>query len=147
MKTLKNKIKKLFFSATLAFVGTIAQAQITASVANNILTEVAENNGVISFTRPLAFEAAICPKRNVEKIELRYGKIGGSDLTVTLFDTEAHSIFYRKLDKNEKGFFRQEFDIKGLSEGTYHFVLKSGKEKIVKKFEIRPNTARMIMLD
>ena len=144
MKTIKKTLAKLAFVASFALVGMNAQAQITASSGNNLIAEPADTKDLISYKRPLAFEAIIKPELNAEKVQLIFGKMGGTAMTITLFDNQDQAIFYRTLDKNEKGFFKQDYDIKNLPEGDYHFVLRNGSEKLVKKFEIRTNFTRMV---
>ena len=114
------------------------------SSGNNLIAEPADTKDVISYKRPLAFEAILRPCKNEEKVRLTFGKMEGTAMTITLFDNQDQAIFYRTLDKNEKGFFKQDYDIKNLPEGDYHFVLRNGSEKLVKKFEVRTNSTRMV---
>ena len=148
MKTFKNTLANLAFAVFFASTATNVAAQISASSANGFSSQAKANieNVLVDAAKPVLFETAIIPTPDYEKFQLRFGKKEGVEMTVTLFDAEFRPVYVRKLAKNEKGYFHQNYFVKNLPEGQYQFIVQSGSEKSVEKFEVHADYPRFKLI-
>lgn len=141
MKTFKNTIATVAIAASFVFSMKV-QAQI-ASYTHVTPDEVNNEVNAPDIGKAISLRVTMRPVQKDEKIELLFGKIAGTSMTITLFDAK-NRLYYEKLGKNEKGYFSQNYDIKDLPNGQYQFVIQNGSERIVKKFEIQSYYSRVI---
>jgi len=87
-----------------------------------------------------AFDASLYKMVNTSKVKLAIDKIPDANVNILLRDNHGKLIYQELLRKNSNGLYRRVFDMEGLEEGTYQFILMGKNTKITKTVEISSTT-------
>ena len=94
----------------------------------------------------VAFDASLYRVANSNKVKLAIDKIPDASVNIVLRNNFGKVIYQEVLKKNSDGLYRRVFDLEGVEEGTYYFVLMGKDTKITKKVEISSSSTKIILL-
>ena len=129
-----TSISKLVLSLTLAL------STLSFTYAKEEGTEKKETKAAA------AFDASIYKVANTSKVKLAIDKIPDANVNIVLRDNFGKIIYHEVLRKNSDGLYRRVFDMEGMDEGTYYFVLMGKNTKVTKTVEISSTTSKLVVL-
>lgn len=129
-----TSISKLVLSLTFAL------STLSFTYAKEKSTEEKETKAA------LAFDASLYKVANTSKVKLAIDKIPDAEVNIILRDNFGRIIYREALKKNSDGLYRRVFDMEGMDEGTYYFVLIGKNSKITKTVEISSTSAKIVVL-
>jgi len=93
-----------------------------------------------------AFDASIYKVANTSKVKLAIDKIPDANVNIILRDNFGKVIYHEVLRKNSDGLYRRVFDLEGMEEGTYYFIMMGKNTKITKTVEISSTSTKIVVL-
>ena len=93
-----------------------------------------------------AFDASIYKVANTSKVKLAIDKIPDANVNIILRDNFGKVIYHEVLRKNSDGLYRRVFDLEGMEEGTYYFIMMGKNTKITKTAEISSTSTKIVVL-
>jgi len=93
-----------------------------------------------------AFDASIYKVANTSKVKLAIDKIPDANVNIILRDNFGKVIYHEALRKNSDGLYRRVFDLEGMEEGTYYFIMMGKNTKITKTVEISSTSTKIVVL-
>ncbi|WP_254561976.1 hypothetical protein [Dyadobacter diqingensis] len=94
----------------------------------------------------MAFDASLYKVANTNKVKLAIDKIPDANVTILLRDNHGKVIYHEVLRKNSEDLYRRVFDLEGVEDGAYYFVMMGKNTKITKKVEISSSSTKVILL-
>ncbi len=129
-----TSISKLVLSLTLAL------STLSFSYAKEEGTEKKETKAVA------AFGASLYSVANTNKVKLAIDKIPDANVNIVLRDNYGKVVYHEVLKNSSDNLYRRVFDLAGMEEGTYYFVIMGKNTKVTKKIEITSTSAKIIVL-
>jgi len=93
-----------------------------------------------------AFDASIYKVANTSKVKLAIDKIPDANVNIILRDNFGKVVYHEVLRKNSDGLYRRVFDLEGMEEGTYYFIMMGKNTKITKTVEISSTSTKIVVL-
>lgn len=131
--SVKTLLVALAASAALTLAGTTSATAQSASAVASVSTENPLNVRVNRLGETLNFE-------------VRFEKPTAQKIAVDIQDGNANNLFRDVAPANAPRYARR-FDLSGLEDGTYTFVITNGKEQFKQSFELRTQvqTSRLVV--
>lgn len=129
-----TSISKLVLSLTLAL------STLSFSYAKEEGTEKKETKAAA------AFGASLYSVANTNKVKLAIDKIPDANVNIVLRDNYGKVVYHEVLKNSSDNLYRRVFDLAGMEEGTYYFVIMGKNTKVTKKIEITSTSAKIVVL-
>ncbi len=94
----------------------------------------------------VAFDASLYKVANTNKVKLAIDKIPETSVKLVLKNTKGTIIYEEILPKNNDKPYRRVFDVEGMEDGKYYFVMYNKDQKITKTLEIATSNTRVVAL-
>lgn len=88
--------------------------------------------------QPKSFELGMYNVKNTSKIRLMLEKAKGDLITVSLTNKKG-DVLHKETINKKKTFYSTNFQLDGLEDGTYNFVIEGNEEKIVREVKVSTN--------
>jgi hypothetical protein len=94
----------------------------------------------------MAFGVSLYKIANANKVRLAIDKIPQTTVTIVLRDSRNKAIYHEVVNNSDDNLYRRIFDLEGVDNGTYYFVLTGKDTEITKKVEISSSSTKVIVL-
>ena len=88
--------------------------------------------------QPTSFDIGMYNVKNTSTIRLMLEKAKGDIITIKLRD-ETGDILHKEVVRKNNTFYKTNFQLDGLSDGTYQFEISSDNEKVVREVTVSTN--------
>jgi len=93
-----------------------------------------------------SFGASLYRVAKTNKVKLAIDKMPDANVNILLRDNHGQIIYREVLRKNGVDLYRRVFDLEGMEDGTYYFVLMGDNTKITKTLEISSSSNIVLSL-